>query len=119
MTNNLISDVSIELPKSYSAKFTEAAWYDWWEKEGYFKPSTAKEKFVMLLPPPNVTGKLHIGHALTGAIQDAIVRWYVKLYFVELGSNSEKLPISISQGKYTSNCLPIEHCINNIPVMPK
>lgn len=70
-------DVSIELPKSYSSRFTEAAWYDWWERQGYFQPSTAEEKFVMLLPPPNVTGKLHIGHAFTGAIQDAIVRWYV------------------------------------------
>ena len=74
-TKIYIIDVSVELPKSYSSKFTEAAWYDWWQKEGFFKPSNAKEKFVMLLPPPNVTGKLHIGHAFTGAIQDAIVRW--------------------------------------------
>lgn len=75
----LFVDISIPLPKSYSSKFTEAVWYDWWEKEGYFKPSTSKEKFVMLLPPPNVTGRLHIGHAFTGSIQDAIVRWYVVL----------------------------------------
>ncbi|XP_067935237.1 valine--tRNA ligase-like [Watersipora subatra] len=68
-------DVTLPLPKSYSSRFTEAAWYDWWVKQGYFKPTDAKDKFVMILPPPNVTGKLHIGHAFTSAIQDALVRW--------------------------------------------
>ena len=70
-----LSDVTIPLPKKYSSYFTEAAWYDWWVKQGYFQPSTANEKFVMILPPPNVTGRLHIGHAFTGSIQDAMVRW--------------------------------------------
>ncbi|KAF6038039.1 Aats-val [Bugula neritina] len=68
-------DVSVPLPKTYSSQFTEAAWYDWWEKSGFFQPTTGKEKFVMLMPPPNVTGKLHIGHAFTNSIQDAVVRW--------------------------------------------
>ena len=54
----------------------ESGWYDWWEAQGYFKPSDAKEKFVMVIPPPNVTGSLHIGHALTCSIQDSIVRWH-------------------------------------------
>ncbi len=46
--------------------------YDWWEKQGYFKPSkeeNGKEPFVIVIPPPNVTGSLHLGHALTNAIQ--------------------------------------------------
>jgi valyl-tRNA synthetase len=45
--------------------------YDWWEAQGYFQPSmhSAAERFVMVIPPPNVTGDLHLGHALTNAIQ--------------------------------------------------
>lgn len=45
--------------------------YDWWEACGYFKPDMASTKppFVIVIPPPNVTGALHIGHALTDSIQ--------------------------------------------------
>lgn len=48
-----------------------------WEKCGYFKPDmdSDKQPFVIVIPPPNVTGALHIGHALTNAVQDTIVRW--------------------------------------------
>jgi valyl-tRNA synthetase len=48
-------------------------------RQGFFvadPSSTKKEKFVMVIPPPNVTGALHIGHALTNSIQDALTRWY-------------------------------------------
>lgn len=66
-----------ELPDSYHPKYVESAWYDWWEKEGYFKPYAGdKGKFIMVIPPPNVTGSLHLGHALTNAIQDAMIRWH-------------------------------------------
>lgn len=62
-----------------ASQAVEAAWYDWWVKQGFFKPdpSPNKEKFVIVIPPPNVTGSLHLGHALTNSIQDAIVRWCV------------------------------------------
>ena len=60
----------------------EAAWYDWWEEQGFFKPQFGSDgevkpegQFVIPLPPPNVTGSLHIGHALTIAIQDTMIRW--------------------------------------------
>ena len=51
--------------------------YEWWQQCGYFKPSMDSDKppFVIVIPPPNVTGSLHIGHALTNAIQDTVVRW--------------------------------------------
>lgn len=63
--------------KSYDPTATEAAWYDWWNKQGYFTadPHSKKEPFVIVIPPPNVTGSLHLGHALTESVQDAIVRW--------------------------------------------
>ena len=73
-------DMSKPMADSYNPKAVEAAWYTWWEKSGFFKPEIAgplgsKEVFSIILPPPNVTGSLHIGHALTIAIEDALVRW--------------------------------------------
>jgi valyl-tRNA synthetase len=75
-------DLSGTMPQVYQPRAVEAAWYDWWEKKGYFKPQlkedgTAKSQgtYVIPIPPPNVTGSLHLGHALTGSIQDTMIRW--------------------------------------------
>ncbi|GAB5587672.1 valine--tRNA ligase [Umbelopsis nana] len=75
-------NVSEEMAANYNPRAVESAWYDWWLKEGFFKPElTADGKpkpeglFVVPAPPPNVTGSLHIGHALTVAIQDTLIRW--------------------------------------------
>jgi len=66
-----------DMPKGYSPQAVESAWYEWWEKCGFFEPDQddKKEPFVMVIPPPNVTGSLHIGHALTNSIQDTVIRW--------------------------------------------
>ncbi|XP_022655201.1 valine--tRNA ligase-like [Varroa destructor] len=78
-------DISGAMPDSYSPQYVEAQWYSWWEKQGFFKPEynspdilaeNSKGKFVIVIPPPNVTGSLHIGHALTSAIQDTLTRWH-------------------------------------------
>nr|CAH7749062.1 unnamed protein product [Callosobruchus chinensis] len=78
-------DTLSALPDAYSPKYVEAVWYSWWEKEKFFKPEygrksigepNPKGKFVVVIPPPNVTGSLHLGHALTNAIQDSLVRWH-------------------------------------------
>uniref|UniRef100_A0A6Q2ZNU4 valine--tRNA ligase n=1 Tax=Esox lucius TaxID=8010 RepID=A0A6Q2ZNU4_ESOLU len=73
-------DVLRPLPDSYSPQYVEAAWYPWWEKQGYFKPDVSEPNprgvFMMCIPPPNVTGSLHLGHALTNAIQDCLTRWH-------------------------------------------
>ncbi|KAL9655111.1 hypothetical protein ABK040_008892 [Willaertia magna] len=69
----------IQMPDAYHPEFVEMAWYDWWNKQGYFtadEKDTTREKFVIALPPPNVTGSLHIGHALTVAIQDSLCRFH-------------------------------------------
>jgi valyl-tRNA synthetase len=75
-------DVSGEFPATYRPKAVEAAWYSWWEKQEYFQPElTADGKakkegtYVIPIPPPNVTGSLHLGHALTDSIQDVMIRW--------------------------------------------
>ncbi|KAH7408159.1 valyl-tRNA synthetase [Phaeosphaeria sp. MPI-PUGE-AT-0046c] len=68
--------------KAYIPKVVESAWYDWWEKEGFFKPEMVNGNvkdpgyFVIPIPPPNVTGKLHCGHALGTSLQDVLIRWH-------------------------------------------
>lgn len=76
------SDLSQPMAAGYNPIAVESAWYDWWQQQGFFAPQfTADGKvkpeglFVVPAPPPNVTGSLHIGHALTTAIQDTLVRW--------------------------------------------
>lgn len=98
LTDNLIledvpaghmKNVANELAASYVPRQVEHSWYSYWEKGGFFKPEyeqleartkgdtqgLKRDKFVIVIPPPNVTGTLHIGHALTSAIQDCLVRW--------------------------------------------
>ncbi|KAI7871024.1 valyl-tRNA synthetase [Spinellus fusiger] len=66
---------------SYDANAVEKGWYEWWESQGFFTASSTdgmgseKKPYTMITPPPNVTGSLHIGHALTVSIEDAIARW--------------------------------------------
>lgn len=68
----------IELPKSYDPSGIENKWYQTWEEGKYFKPrkgKAGKKPYVILMPPPNVTGKLHMGHALDHTIQDILTRF--------------------------------------------
>lgn len=75
-------DTSLPFPSAYSPDYVESCWYQWWEKEGFFKPEqhdglphAVDRTFSLCIPPPNVTGTLHLGHALTVAVEDALVRW--------------------------------------------
>ena len=74
-----------EMPKTYDPHATEQRLYDWWEAQGYFKPETQSEKgladrtqkpFVISMPPPNVTGGLHLGHAITASVEDLMIRYH-------------------------------------------
>jgi valyl-tRNA synthetase len=74
-----------ELPKAYDFKSTEARIYEMWEKGGYFKPwndpnepdfDPAVEPFVISIPPPNVTGELHLGHAMFVSMEDLMIRYH-------------------------------------------
>lgn len=69
--------LSPQMAKTYNPNVVESTWYEWWEKSKFFEADakSSKKPFVIVLPPPNVTGALHIGHALTAAIQDTIIRW--------------------------------------------
>jgi valyl-tRNA synthetase len=75
--------MTIDLPKTYDFKSTEQRLYDWWEKNGYFSPANDPKKpgfdpsvkpYVISIPPPNVTGELHLGHALFVSMEDLMIR---------------------------------------------
>ncbi|KAF9650388.1 hypothetical protein BDM02DRAFT_3185428 [Thelephora ganbajun] len=75
-------DLSQPMASGYNPIAVESAWYDWWQAQGFFKPQTLSDGkpkpeglFYIPFPPPNVTGSLHIGHALTVAIHDSLTRW--------------------------------------------
>jgi len=64
-----------ELPKTFDPAEIEARWYATWEREGMFRPARPDaEPFTIVIPPPNVTGSLHIGHALDNTLQDILIR---------------------------------------------
>ncbi len=66
-----------ELPKAFEASEVESKWYSHWEAQGYFKAdsSSTKPAYCIVMPPPNVTGLLHMGHALVSTLQDVLIRW--------------------------------------------
>lgn len=66
------------LAKAYDPRQVEAGVYDRWDDAGYFKPRWRedREPFVVVMPPPNVTGELHIGHALFVSVEDIMIRWH-------------------------------------------
>src|SRR5689334_13598068 len=66
-----------ELSKAYEPTEVEARWSPIWMEAGYFRAEadSSKPPFCIVLPPPNVTGSLHLGHALTATIQDVLIRW--------------------------------------------
>uniref|UniRef100_A0AAF5PKK1 Valine--tRNA ligase n=1 Tax=Wuchereria bancrofti TaxID=6293 RepID=A0AAF5PKK1_WUCBA len=74
----------IDLPNAYSPRYVEAAWYEWWQKSGFFRPEYKRDLskpnpkgiFTVVIPPPNVTGTLHLGHALATSVEDAVCRWH-------------------------------------------
>jgi leucyl-tRNA synthetase len=80
----------------------EAGWYDWWKASGYFSPAVhsaanrkkmEKKRFSLVLPPPNVTGVLHLGHALTATVQ---VQRYRSCYIMVLFTSGFRIRINLS-----------------------
>ncbi len=66
-----------ELAKAYDAKIVDAKWYKFWEENGFFKADSQSQKppYCIVMPPPNVTGVLHMGHALASTLEDILIRW--------------------------------------------
>lgn len=69
---------SFEMPKTYDPSASERRIYEWWESSGYFKPEVAPadaQPFVISIPPPNITGELHLGHAMFVSLEDLMIRY--------------------------------------------
>jgi valyl-tRNA synthetase len=71
-----VSSPASDIPKVYEPGEVEGRWYEEWESRGAFEaePDSGREPYTIVLPPPNVTGELHMGHALNGTIQDMFIR---------------------------------------------
>src|SRR5256714_4862962 len=69
--------MATELPKAYEPKDAQQRWLDFWEEHGYFhsRPDPSRKPYTIVIPPPNVTGALHMGHALNNTLQDVLIRW--------------------------------------------
>jgi valyl-tRNA synthetase len=67
-----------DLPKTYDPKEVENRWYAFWEEQGHFRPDmgAAASPFAIMIPPPNVTGTLHMGHAFQDTLMDALTRYH-------------------------------------------
>ena len=63
------------MQKNFDPSTAEARWYRLWEEKGYFKPNDADDAYSIMIPPPNVTGSLHMGHAFQQTIMDALIRY--------------------------------------------
>lgn len=64
------------MEKTYQPSDIEQSWYQTWEEKGYFKPSGDGDAYAIMIPPPNVTGSLHMGHAFQDSIMDALTRYH-------------------------------------------
>src|SRR5947209_19738139 len=69
------SDTRKEMPKAYNPAAVERRLYERWEKAGYFAPRAGGEPYTIVMPPPNLTGELHLGHAMMDTVEDILIRW--------------------------------------------
>lgn len=75
----MIEQEKVTLPTAYEPQTVEGKWYRFWEENGYFKPrpeAAGQPTFVISMPPPNVTGALHLGHAITATVEDILIRYH-------------------------------------------
>ncbi|MCP3954545.1 MAG: class I tRNA ligase family protein, partial [Desulfobacterales bacterium] len=66
----------MSLAKSYQPAEIEQNWYHYWEDQGHFEPSGQGDPYCIMIPPPNVTGRLHMGHAFQDTIMDTLIRFH-------------------------------------------
>ena len=66
-----------QLDKTYDPSQVEDKQYDFWVRNNYFhaEPNSGKPPYTIVIPPPNITGQLHMGHALDNTVQDVLIRW--------------------------------------------
>ena len=89
------------LEKTYAPESLEQRWYEASEKAGHFacNPASSDTPYVIMMPPPNVTGSLHMGHALTFTLQDVLIRFHRMRGFDTLWQPGMDHPISFPISK--------------------
>ena len=85
------------MDKSYEPGAIEQRWYQQWEQQGFFAPGGEGPSYCIMLPPPNVTGSLHMGHAFQDTIMDTLTRWR--------RMKASKRIVSVTTGSKTSRVL--------------
>src|SRR5436190_20548971 len=74
------AEMTSEMPKAYDPRQTESRWYEFWEREGFFTasgdPADTRKPYTIAIPPPNVTGVLHMGHACRVTFEDVLIRYH-------------------------------------------
>ena len=100
--------MSIELPKVYEPQEAEARIYEKWEKAGCFRGQRdpKKKPFTIVMPPPNVTGQLHMGHAMDCALQDILIRFKRMVATPPCGSPASTTPASPPRSRWRRSCAP-------------
>lgn len=103
-TKKILKSLDDEFHKAYIPKVVESGWYSYWEEYGLFKPRTEKDgslkprgNYVIAIPPPNVTGRLHIGHALATSLEDLLIRWHRMKQFSTLCTSKRRAHRSVMQ----------------------
>src|SRR5437588_7836817 len=73
----MAASASEPLPKQYDPQSAQERWLRFWDEKGYFhsEPDLKRTPYTIVIPPPNVTGALHMGHALNNTLQDVLIRW--------------------------------------------
>jgi valyl-tRNA synthetase len=74
----MVTEFAQQLAPAFDPEEVERGLYDRWDEAGYFAPNDREDRpaFVVIMPPPNVTGELHVGHALTMTVEDIMIRWH-------------------------------------------
>jgi valyl-tRNA synthetase len=75
-TSAALTGTPTPMEKTYDPRAIETRWYEHWEAQGYFRPAGDGPAYCIALPPPNVTGSLHMGHAFQSTLMDALIRYH-------------------------------------------
>lgn len=89
----------------YEPGAIEEKWYNFWEEHGVFhdEPEEGKEPYSIVLPPPNVTGQLHMGHALDNTLQDILIRYKGCRGIMSSGFRERTMPVSPRRSRWKTD----------------
>ena len=91
----------MEISKTFQAEIAETKWYSYWMQQGYFRSvPDEREPYTIVIPPPNVTGVLHMGHMLNNTLQDVMIRRARMLAKMPVGFQVQITPLSLPKQRW-------------------